>query len=112
MARASAIAVQHGIDDVVDRAGADGVVGRVAHNLAPSQVEQAGGVRPQRAEKSAAKGLGPALQLALGQRPPPLHVTRFEVTPMSMLARAPERSSPWTRTRSSVVVPSSSAPER
>ena len=49
------------------------------------------------------QGLGPALQLPLGHaRPRRLTSTRFEVTPMSMLARAPERSSPCTRVRPSV----------
>ncbi len=56
--------------------------------------------------KSAARGSALRSSSRSASAPRRFTSTRFEVTPMSMLARAPERSSPWTRTRSSVVVPS------
>ena len=56
------VAVQHGVDHVVDGAGADGVVGGVAHHLLPGQVRAAGRVSPRRQEQggTAARPAAPA----------------------------------------------------
>ena len=59
------VPVQDGVHDVVDRAGADGVVGGVAHHLEPGQPQQAVRVLSGRLEQRG-QGFGPALQFALG----------------------------------------------
>ncbi len=60
------VAVQHGVDDVIDRAGTDGVVGRIADHLEPGQLEQPVRVVGRRLEQGG-QGLGPPLQFPLGQ---------------------------------------------
>ena len=60
------VAMQDGIDHVVDRAGADRIVGGVAHHLLPGQAEQR--VRPLRGRlEERGQRLGPPLEFALGQ---------------------------------------------
>ena len=89
------VAVQHGVDDVVDGAGADGVVRRVAHHLAPGQSRSAAGYAAG-GWKSAASGSARRSSSRSAAAPARLTSTRLEVTPISMLERKPERSSPCT----------------
>ena len=67
------VPVQHGVDDVVDRAGTDGVVGGVAHHLQPGQFQQALRVVRRRLEQGG-QWLGAALQFPLGERAAALDV--------------------------------------
>ena len=67
------VAVQHGVDDVVDGTGADGVVSRVAHHLEPGQLQQAVGV-VRRGLEQRGQGLGASLQLSFGHRAAALDV--------------------------------------
>ena len=67
------VAVQDGVDDIVDRAGTDGVVRGVAHHLAPGQLEEPVRVGRGRLEEGA-QGFGAPLELPLGDRPPALDV--------------------------------------
>ena len=60
------VAVQHGVDDVVDRAGADGVVGGVAYHLEPGQLQQPVRVVGRRLEQRG-QWLGPPLEFPLGE---------------------------------------------
>ena len=87
-------ALQHRVDDRVDRARADRVVGGVADHVEPGQLEEP--ARPcVRLAEQGAVGLGPALEATARRRAAARFTsTRLEVTPMSMLARDPERSSP------------------
>ena len=61
---------QHGVDDLVDRAGAAGVVGGVEHDLAPGPVEERPGP-PAGREEQRGERLGHALERALRRRPRP-----------------------------------------
>ena len=92
--RGLGVAVEDGVDHLVGRAGADRVVGGVADDLEPGHVEQAAGPARRRAGtgRTAAR---PAARARARPRPAAcLTSTRLEATPMSRLARAPERSSP------------------
>ena len=60
------VAMEDGVDDVVDRAGADGIVGGVAHHLEPGQVQQAVRVLLRGLEQRGQR-LGPPLELAFGR---------------------------------------------
>ena len=63
------VANEHGVDDLVDRAGTARVVGGVAHHLAPRQVQQSVRERLGR-QVQGTEGLGEALQGTLGAAPP------------------------------------------
>ena len=60
------VAVQDGIDHVVDGAGADRVVGAVADHLSPGEVQQLRGVRA-RGQEQCSEWLGTVLDLAFRQ---------------------------------------------
>ncbi len=67
------VAVQDGVDHIVDRAGTDRVVRRVADHFLPRQGQQL--VWPWRGRsEEGGQRFGPPLQGALGQRPHALHV--------------------------------------
>ena len=63
------VAVEYGVDHVVHRARADGVVRGVAHHLTPGQLEQPVGIHIWRLEQRT-QGFGPALEFAV-RRPLP-----------------------------------------
>ena len=67
------VAGQHGVDDLVDGAGAARVVGGVEHDLAPRPVEERLGP-PAGWEEEGGEGLGQALERALGAGRGLLHV--------------------------------------
>ena len=81
------VAVEHGGADLVVRAGADRVVGRIPHDLAPCDLERRLGVVPRRQEQSRSRDRSARAAACLTS-------TRFDATPIKMLARVPERSSP------------------
>ena len=88
------VAHQHRVDDLVGAARARRVVRAVEHELAPRDVEQRVRVVGRR-EQQRRQRLGVALERALGARARRWCTsTRFDATPISTLARAPERSSP------------------
>ena len=67
------VPVQHGVDHIVHRAGADGVVRGIAHHLPPGQLQEARGVGRGWLEERG-QGLGSPLQLTLRHRALALHV--------------------------------------
>ena len=67
------VAHEHGVDHVVDRAGADRVVGAVAHDETPRLVQERLGPVGGRPEQGPQR-LGPALEAHLGASRPGEHL--------------------------------------
>ena len=95
-------AVHDGVADLVDRAGADRVVGAVADHLEPRLVEQARRASCRRGRNRAESGSARRSSVRSATAAACLMSTRFEATPIRRLALCPERSSPVHDGRPSV----------